>query len=255
MRPRDSIAGRDTSPGKPRRRPVVIGVVAGASLAGCVVADPSTTQTTLSARDTYSQKAWPALGTCLGCHGSQPAIAWMAPGTPDEAYNTMFTFQPPVIDLDSPAASLMLTMGKHTGPAMEPATAATVLDWLTKERLERVSGETPVEVGPLTPQMGTMSNVDLGHGASLRFMPTAFDNDLEIDSVQIVTTSSALHVVHPLFVSRPLGKAAVVDEVDRYDDIDDVIPANTTQDLTPATFLDFVATDPLTIHFLKLEAP
>ena len=30
----------------------------------------------------------------------------------------MFNFQPPVLDVDVPSASLLLTMGKHTGPAL-----------------------------------------------------------------------------------------------------------------------------------------
>jgi hypothetical protein len=257
MRPSDSIAGRDTNEERRTgwRRSMIV-VAAGASLTGCVVSDSTPTATTLSAKDTYNQKAWPALNTCLGCHGSQPAIDWMAPGTQDGAYQTMFGFQPPVIDLDSPESSLVLTMGKHTGPAMLPADAATVLDWIQKERLERVTTtDTPVEIGPVTPPMGAVTNVDLGHGATLSFTATAFDGDLELDNVQIATTSAKIHVVHPLFVSRPLGKESVVDEVDRYDDVDINIPAATVQPLLSATFLDFAATDPITIHFLKLEAP
>lgn len=251
MRPCDSIAGRDATQKFLLRRTFTV-LVAGASVTGCVVSDPLPPPT-LTARETFDQKAWPALNTCLGCHGSQPAIAWMAPGTPDPAYVSMFTFQPAVIDLDSPAASLMLTMGKHTGPAMDPQAAATVLDWLVKERSERIQANDSPLFGPLKPTMNTPTTVDLGHGATLNFTASAFDNLLAIDNVSI-TTTTAVHVVHPLFVSRPVGETAVVDDTDRYDDLDVVIAAGATQTLTPATFLDFVATDPITISFLTLEA-
>jgi len=251
MRPCDSIAGRDATQKFLFRRTLAV-LVAGASVTGCVVSD-SPPPPTLTARETFDQKAWSALGACVGCHGSQPAIAWMAPGTPDDAYNTMFTFQPAVIDLDSPAASLMLTMGKHTGPAMEAQASATVLDWLVKERAERVqAGDSPL-FGPVKPTMNAPTTVELGLGAKLTFTASAFDDLLALDGVSI-TATTAVHVVHPLFVSRPVGKTAVVDGVDRYDDVDVVIPAGTTQTFSPATFLDFAAADPITISFLELEA-
>ena len=247
MRSRDSIAGRDAK---------LVRTIAAAiaSSTGCVV--PTTDTPTLSAHDMYMQQAWPALGQCVGCHGSQPAINFLAPGTPDGAYTTMFGFQPPVIDLDSPAASLVLTMGKHTGPALDPQNAATILEWIQRERDARVTPTgTPIEVGPVQPQLGASMGVDLGHGARLSFTASAFDGKLELDQIQIATTSSALHVVHPLFVSRPTGAPAVVDLADHFDDVDVVIPAGMTQSLPSATFLSFAATDPITIHFLDLEAP
>src|SRR5258706_14836424 len=123
MRPSDVIAGREAS---------VVGACI--ALTACLVADPSTPPSQQSARDTYMQHAWPALTYCVGCHGSQPAIAFLAPGTPEAAYDTGFMFQPPVIDLESPAASLMLTIGKHTGPALMPQDAATIHPWLDAER-------------------------------------------------------------------------------------------------------------------------
>jgi hypothetical protein len=191
----------------------------------------------------------------VGCHGSQPAINFLAPGTPDGAYTTMFGFQPPVIDLDSPAASLVLTMGKHTGPAMNPQSAATILEWIQRERDERARPtDTPFVAGPVQPQLGASMTVDLGSGAHLAFTASAFDGTLELDQIQIATTTTALHVVHPLFVSRPAGGDAVVDLADHFDDIDVVIPAGMTQPLSPATFLSFAATDPITIHFRDLEA-
>ena len=244
MRSRDSIAGRDAK---------LVGAIIIASSTGCVVSVSQDQQ--LSARDMYTQQAWPALGQCVGCHGSQPAVAWLAPGTPDGAYTTIFSFQPPVVDLDSPAASLVLTMGKHTGPAMSPQSAATILEWIQRERDERTHPtDTPFIAGPVQPQLGASMTVDLGHGAHLAFTASAFDDKLELDQIQIATTTTALHVAHPLFVSRPASGDAVVDLSDHFDDIDVVIPAGMTQALPSATFLAFAATDPITIHFRDLEA-
>src|SRR5688572_14417360 len=88
-----------------------------AMVAGCL-GEPTTTGTTiLPAREQFAAKAWPTLVGCAGCHGKQPAIDFLAPGTVDGAYESLFDFQPPVIDLDVPVSSLLLTMGKHTGPA------------------------------------------------------------------------------------------------------------------------------------------
>jgi len=252
MRPRDSFAGRDGSRRKTRRRWVVASFV----LAGCVGTDPSPPQTgpELSARDTWTQKAWPALATCNGCHGSQPAITWLSPGTVDGAYATVFAFQPPVVSLDTPESSLILTMGKHTGPALQPEQATAVLAWLQKERDERVApaGE-PIVVGPITATLDTMNAVDLGHGATMHFKADAFDGHLDFSSIDIAATA-AIHVTHPLFVSRPHAADPIVDLADRYDDVDADVKAGETLHLTAGAFLDFSATDPFTIHFKALEA-
>jgi len=201
------------------------------------------------------QKAWPAFGYCVGCHGSQPAIDFLAPGTAEGAYTTIFMFQPPVIDLESPAASLVLTMGKHTGPALQPQDAAAILAWIQAERDERSPDTgTPLVFGPMTVSLDAMNTIDLGHGASLQFHGGAFDSGLELTQMQIATTSTAVHVVHPLFVSRPTNGPAVLDELDHFGDIDANVDANKTLELTSTLFESFKPTDPITIHFRTLEA-
>jgi hypothetical protein len=252
MRPRDSFAGRDGSRRKTRRHWVVASFV----VAGCVGTDPSSPQTEpeLSARDAWTQKAWPALATCNGCHGTQPAITWLSPGTVDGAYTTVFMFQPPVVSLDSPASSVILTMGKHTGPALQPDQAIAVLKWLETERDERITtpGE-PIVVGPITASLDAMNDVDLGHGATMHIKADAFEGHLEFATITIQATTP-VHITHPLFVSRPHGADPIVDDADRYDDIDADLGAGETLSLTAGAFLDFSATDPFTIHFKALEA-
>lgn len=252
MRPRDQIAGRDESRRKQRRHWVVASIL----VTGCVGTDPSppSTEPELSARDTWTQKAWPALATCNGCHGTQPAITWLSPGKVDGAYATVFAFQPPVVSLDSPDSSLILTMGKHTGPVLEPAQAAAVLNWLDKERDERIqTGGDTIVLGPITPSLSSMTTVDLGHGATMTIKADAFEDHLEFTSISI-TATTPIHVTHPLFVSRPHGAELIVDPADRYDDIDNDVTATKPLDLLGGAFLDFAATDPITIHFKALEA-
>ena len=230
-------------------------VAASILLAGCLGDGMSSTDTSgLSARAQWDQRAWPVLASCAGCHGKQPAIDFLAPNTSDGAYTTVFAFQPPVIDVEVPSASLLLTMGKHTGPAFAPDQAAAVLAWLEAERDERMAGAgNTVRVGPVLPTPGTAITLDLGvGGAQLTLMPETSEAGLYFSHVTI-TGGAGLHVAHPLFVSRP--PKPILDAVDRYGAIDTKINAGSQLELGPAWFLDFSAADYLSIHFSTLEAP
>lgn len=247
MRPIVSI-GRVDSLQLARRLAIAL-----ALLSGCLdEAMPAATPTT--AREHWDQRAWPALATCVGCHGSQPAIDFFAPGTADGAYMTVFSFQPPVIDIAAPSSSLLLTMGKHTGPALDPVAAAAVLGWLEAERDERVPdmGES-VRVGPFKPMLGGPTTIELGVGGATI---TMFAEQGEIGiymSKLTLAAGSGVRVAHPLFVSRPPDP--VLDEIDRYADLDMVLAAGASVELGPAAFLAFDPNDYLTIHFKNLEAP
>jgi mono/diheme cytochrome c family protein len=253
MRPRDVLAGRDAGLARFRR---AVPLVAWASLSACDVTDPPpSTQPAISAHDEYTQHAWPALQYCVGCHGGQPAIDFLAPGEAEGAYETVFRFQPPVINLDSPGASLMLTMGKHTGPPLVPDNAAAILAWLQAERDERApDGGTPIRIGPVALQLGTMNSIDLGNGAVLHVLPADFDGGLDLSQISITTGATKLHVVHPLFMSRPANAPAVVDEGDRFDGVDLTIDPNSSEPLDSTLFIGFAPTDPITVNFRTLEA-
>src|SRR4029077_5465037 len=94
-------------------------------VSGCVSSLPP--PPALDGRTQFVDDVWPALGACTGCHAAQPAIDFLAPGAAgaqralvfrapgpaDGAYDTLFTFQPMVVDMKSPSASLLVTMGKH----------------------------------------------------------------------------------------------------------------------------------------------
>ncbi len=226
-------------------------------LAGCA-GDGSISNNAQTAREKYDTAAWPALGQCVGCHGAQPTIDFLAPGTADGAYTTVFAFQPPIVDLDAPAASLLLTQGKHTGPALDPISASVLLDWLTAEATERATPPVPpVVIGPIQPALATPVAIDLPAGGKLRLRVDALagTSGLAISGLEFDAGASGLHVAHPLFVSHPAGAPAIADTLDRFDELDTTLAAGASDVLGDELFLAFAPGDPLTIHFTTLEAP
>jgi hypothetical protein len=145
-------------------------------------------------------------------------------------------------------------MGKHTGPALDPAAAASVLAWLEAERDERVpAAGNSVRLGPFLPALGVATTLELPvAGATLTVVAEAGEAGLYVSKLT-VAGGSGLHVVHPLFVSRP--PHPVIDDVDRFADVDLTLAAGATAELGPAAFLAFDPADYLTIHFKTLEAP
>jgi hypothetical protein len=247
MRPIDSI-GRVDSLHDVRRL-----LVACVLLSGCLDEAPPN-PSSLTAQQRWTTQAWPALAACAGCHGSQPAIDFLAPNTSDGAYTTVFEFQPPVIDITAPGSSLLLTMGKHTGPALDPTSAGAVLGWLEAERDERVPdmGDS-VRVGPFLPTLGVPSTIDLGvGGATLTMVAEPGEAGLYVSQLRL-DAGSGLRVAHPLFVSRP--PKPVLDEIDRFAGLDLQLAAGSVTELGPVWFLSFEPNDYMTIHFKTLEAP
>jgi len=235
---------------------IVVGVV----LAGCGVGNetddqdlPPAEAAAEAARAKFDTKAWPALAKCIGCHAAQPAIDFLAPGTPDGAYATLFGFQPSVLDLGSPASSLLVTMGKHTGPAFLPTEAGAVVEWLLAERTARVTppGE-PTFVGPFG---ATTVSLALPTSGTLQLVATPFPGGIAFSDITITAGATPLRVMHPLFVSHPPGDDQIVDELDRFAELDLAIEPATTETLGGAVFTTFAPEHPLTIHFRMLEAP
>lgn len=255
MRPSDSFAGRVTAPGNVRR---LAAIAACASLVGCDVGNPTPDPVVSPAelaRAKFEHEGWAALDRCLQCHKATPSIAFLAPGTVGEAYTSLLDFQPPVLDLGSPSSSLLLTMGQHRGPALTPQESAALLGWIQAERTARIpDAEQPAMVGPIQPALNAMVTADLGlPGAQIRVMATPFAG-LYLSRIDLVAGAGGLHVVHPLFVSKPAGGDIVLDDLDRYRDLDLDLDPGETVELGASAFLPFAATDPLTIYFRTLEA-
>jgi len=254
MRPSEPLAGRATALRSTHR---LLTVMVCSTLPGCDVADPSIDK--LPADQQFAANAWPALARCVGCHGSQPAIDFLAPGTASGAYATVFGFQPPIVDVESPASSLLLTMGKHTGPALLPGEADAVLAWLEAEHEARIpdTGH-PVVIGPVTLALGSVNTVDLGLGATLRFVPAAAAaGGLSLTGLAVASGAAGLHVVHPLFTSKPALGDRRIDTADTFADLELTLAGNAVAPLGggAALFTTFPPTDPITLHFRTLEAP
>jgi mono/diheme cytochrome c family protein len=107
-------------------------------LAPACVDEPTVTTT----RDTESQwatKGYPAVADCVACHGatptpgSFPAPPFLVGATPDDVRVTLLSFTPPVVRLDEPTNSPLLTKGAHSGDALTPEAAADILAWLAEE--------------------------------------------------------------------------------------------------------------------------
>lgn len=225
-------------------------------LLGCDVGNSISEQPELSPREQFVETAWPALTRCVGCHATQPTIDFLAPGDVELAYTSVFEFQPPVLEVEAPSSSLLLTMGEHTGPALTAPESAAVLGWLEAEKIARAgTTDLPVVIGPVTPSLGTITEVDLGFGASLQFVAMPYPGGLYLSEVQLTGGPSGLHVVHPLFVSRPAAGELVLDPVDRFGELDVEVQPGKIEPLGAAVFSTFASTDPFTIHFRTLEAP
>lgn len=230
-----------------------------ATLTGCLgtpsLEAPSDAAPPSTPREHFVTRAWPALDTCVGCHGSRPTIDFLAKGTADTAYDTVLAFQPPVVDLSAPSASLLLTMGQHTGPALDPADAEAVFAWLEAERDARTDdGRDPIVIGPVQPGAGI--SLALGTtGGRITFDAMPFPGGLYVTNTQITAGAAGLSVRHPLFVSNPVDVEPVIDTLDRFADVDLALDPNASERLADALFLGFAYADPLTIHFQALEAP
>jgi len=229
-------------------------MVACASLIGCD-SGPATGE---SAQQLYTERAWPALGRCAGCHATRPTIDFLAPGTAAEAYPTLFAFQPPILDVASPSSSLLLTMGQHTGPALLPGEADAILAWLEAEHVERVPDPgNAVAVGPVALALGTVNTVDLGAGrGTLRFVAQASSEGLALRQLVLTAGPRGLHAVHPLLATDPAQQPPRIDTTDTFGDVDVTLAAGASVALGGGSAaLAFDPGDPITIYFRTLEAP
>jgi hypothetical protein len=249
----------DWSDMHPIRRERAALAVAGLALGGCIEPAPPVDGT---AYDEFTTSAWPALAGCASCHATLPSRDFLAGDSVDAAYLTVFEFQPPVIDLGAPEASLLLTMGEHTGPALATMQEDAVLAWLEAERAERIGVPVdPVHVAPFVPLLG-VNALDLSEtgapGAWLRFIAEPLGAGLYLSELELIAGATAVSMAHPLFASHPFDGDGdpVPDPSDRFADVDLVVDAGDRAPIGAgaAAFLDFSPSDLLGISFATLEA-
>jgi hypothetical protein len=230
------------------------------TLGGCIA--PESASGDGDAYGRFTSRAWPALAGCASCHATQPTRDFLANGTAETAYFSVFEFQPPVIDLGAPEASLLVTMGEHTGPALTAAQEDEVLGWLEAERDERIGDPfEPAHVEPFGVAIGANA-VDLTEvgapGAWIRFVAEPLAPGIYVSELELIAGASPIALVHPLFASHPEidDVLPIADALDRFADVDLEVDAYSRAPIGAgaAAFLDFSPNDLLGISFHELEA-
>ncbi len=219
----------------------------------------------------WTTMALPAMQVCTGCHNGQTAGENFLLGTTPAAQRTsLLTFAPLVINLDAPSSSRVLTKGLHNGPALTPDQSTAILTWIEAEQAAAGAGSatTLLETAqmPLSLCTGSAGSCPINSipldpvgatGATINFVVQALGSDpsdgIYINQLQLTSGSGGAYINHPLFVSYPAaGGDPVPDSLDRFFDINinqmgagsDVLDGGT------AAFLNFTATDPISIIFI-----
>ena len=210
-----------------------------------------------SLRNIYDTTVAPIVDAqCGACHahpgGAGPAFLMPI------AYDTLRAY-PGMITRD-PSSSLLITKGKHEGPAIAAAQLGTVVNWLDEEAA--AIAPDPIASAPATkpvrPAMGanTLKLDSLGFpGASVDFSASFAGSSLILSQLVVTAGGANLHVVHPLFIVWTGGMKRP-DPVDSFADIDLTVAAGQSSQLGPGTLiLDNVGTlDEIGVAFLKITA-
>ena len=173
------------------------------------------------------------VAACAGCHepggiGDAPFLA-----TPDR-YESIMSW--PDIVVREPQQSVLLTYAVtgagHSGTNLDSAPndlLGRVEEWLTVE--SKAIADTPVEqigVDPITPILGFNALYLDGLGKEYEGLALTFtaakltENSLKLDNLTVYTTSSTgVHLVHPVFAVYPKGKPADPDPVDSFSELDE----------------------------------
>ncbi len=246
----------------------------------------------LTARKLWLSKALPLLkANCDECHGgSMPDIDFIA-GTSDlEVRDTLLAHEPAEVDLDSPAASHLLTRGAHDGPALDASQLSDLLEWIRAEKQAR--GVATVIIGvakfqasictsglpdtPAAPNPNCLVNHvtldELGAtGSTIDFVVQALSGATYVTNLQITPSATdGVFVDHPLFVTYPsemvdenrlgcgqdaAGETFCGDNLDRFAgsqiNLMAADPPAVLGDGT-ATFTEFIPTDMMSIHFKEV---
>jgi hypothetical protein len=236
------------------------------------------------ARETWAISAYPVFrDNCVTCHGgSRPMVEFLRGGTIDSVYDTIKSHDPPVMNVDAPGSSRVLSKGLHDGPALTGEQSFAILTWLQAERDAVISKPTDetrllatapfaVELcppfDPASPAFvcATINHVPLDAiagigaqipGAEITFTAHALSAGLYLSNLKITGGTAGAYVEHPLFVSRPTEGDIYPDQIDRYFSVKMNVMASATEQLSGGTamFSGFVASDMVEIHFKTISA-
>jgi len=210
------------------------------------------------ARAEFDSQVKPILdGACSVCHDRDGAAgpSFLKP----VAYDTLHVT--PGMVTPNPGDSLLVTKGKHEGPAFTPAQAPIVLAWLTVEAklLPPPNAQTYTTM-PMLPKAGA-NKIDLGAlgsdfvGTSITFDSQLLQSTLELSNITVHTDGAhGVRIVHPLFIVVSNG-VKVPDPVDSFAGLDLSVAQGNATTLGPGTlFLDGVgALDQIEIGFQTLS--
>ncbi len=198
----------------------------------------------------------PALGTTCGgsCHaqGAGGAPLWLGPPDP---YVSAVTF--PGVVVANSAASIVLTKGRHEGPALEDPLLTQVTQWLAIE-----GAALPVTSLPQTPPFTVVAganNIDCSAGGvagtHITFNAAISGSEITLSSLELVApAATGVHVVYPIFAILPASGTEIDDQ--SFSNEDQTVAAGQTAPLGPGLLIltSWSAGAQMKIEFTTLAA-
>ncbi|HZS42105.1 MAG TPA: hypothetical protein VFF06_34990 [Polyangia bacterium] len=184
--------------------------------------------------------------SCGACHAKTGGVG---PGFMDPKPDMLTTIlaYPGLIGA-TPETSRIYAKGQHEGPALTPAQAPVIADWINTWNAHQPAGAGDAgtvkpQIMPFKPVMGP-NTVELAMldsalaGQSITFTARMVGTSLELSSITVITPkSSGLHVVHPLWVTWDQHYNATPDPIDSFSNLDETVPASSTTPLGPGTLI------------------
>jgi len=218
--------------------------------------DGTLTPQQLAAQTAFESNVLPVMnGFCGSCHASMANVDFMK-AQPD-VHTRMLTW-PKLINLDTPASSLLLNKGAHSGPALTSDQAAAILDWIKLEQAAAGTSTAVVQTAAFQPVPG-LNTVDLAPigltGATLTFRLEPLSVGIYLNEITMHAGADNAHLVHPLFVTWDAQGTATPDPVDRFADVDLTVASAQASPIGGGTavFVDVAPSTKLSIHFKVAE--
>jgi mono/diheme cytochrome c family protein len=130
-----------------------------ALLSGCSLyfTEPTTPEMTPAERD-WVTLAYPVFEqNCVACHGGTRAPDFLSGDDALAVRATILAFQPPVVNLASPANSRVLAKGLHDGPELTAQETSDILTWIQVER-EQAGVDAAIDTPQFQPLMCVAPN-------------------------------------------------------------------------------------------------
>lgn len=235
-----------------------------------------------TARTKWEKEAYPVVrDNCAACHnGSRANIGFLIGGEALDIRDTLMKYDPPVVNLEAPGSSRILTKGQHDGPALIAEQASALLQWLNAERdATNHDPDNPIPVlatkkyqvqlcqataaNPTAPcpvnhiPLSDIANVGtMVPGAEITFLADGLSSGLYLHNLNVVGGTAGVYMEHLLWVSFPASAPPFPDQIDRYFATKLNVKPGETVLLNGGTeqFGGFAAGDMIEVHF-KVISP